>query len=160
MPIWLSVVLSIIGAIGTIFGILGVSAYMGERAKRKAQKHIQEEEHVEALRHQEYEEMLRKIIREENSELSEDIASIKSNLALNTKGTVTLLRNDMKKSLDKCRDRGYATTNDKANWNELVSTYEELGGNHFREYVNAWKAEMDALPIKPKTKKRLVESKK
>lgn len=171
MPVWLSIVFAIIGGIGTILGIFGFTAYMGERAKKKAQRRNQDEEHMEQLRRQEYETTLRNIIREENkpindklvqmeSNFDERLAQLESSLKLNTEGTVTMLRNDMKKSLDKCREKGFATTTDHANWNELYTTYGRLGGNHFQEYVNSWREEMNNLPPKKKTtKKRLVETK-
>ena len=52
----------------------------------------------------------------------------------------------MKHTLDECKKVGYASTSEKANWNELYSSYKKLGGNHFREYVDEWKKEMNQLP--------------
>lgn len=171
MPIWLSIIFAVIGAIGTILGIFGFTAYMGERAKKKAQRRNEDEDHIKQLRKQEYENLLRNIIREENKPINdklvqmettfdERLSKLETGLNLNTEGTVTLLRNDMKKSLDKCREKGFATTTDHANWNELYATYAKLGGNHFQEYVNGWKDEMNGLPSKKKTRQRLNEVKK
>ena len=164
MPVWLQIVSVIAGIVGTLLGIFGISAYINERIKHKATRKNQEEEEIAELKHQKHLEELRAIIREENKDMKDDISSIKDNLALNTKGTVTILRNDMKKSLDYCKKQGYVSRSDKINWNELYSTYGELGGNHFKEFVNGWKEELEDLPVEEKvkvkrTKKVLVEDK-
>ena len=161
MPIWLTVLIAIVGLVSTVCSVLGISAYVNERSKRKAQRrNLQEEQEaqeIEAMRHQRYMNDLRSIIREEQESLVKDIATIKEDFSLNTKGIVTILRNDMKKSLDHCKEKGFAGSSDKANWRELYNTYSELGGNHFREFVNEWKQEMEELPPRKTPKKRLVE---
>ena len=163
MPLWLSIVIAVTGLLGTVLGIVGFSAYWNERMKHKAQKRNDKEdkaeEEMEALKHKKYVDELKTIITNANAPILAEITAIRRDLSLNTKGTVTILRNDMKKSLDFCKDRGYATSSDKANWNELYTTYAELGGNHFREYVDVWKQEMDSLPIKKKTRQKLNEKK-
>ena len=121
-----------------------------------------EEDELEQLKEKQRLDALRAVIREENQGIAADIASIKENLVLNTKGTVTILRNDMKKSLDYCKRQGYVSRSDKINWNELYNTYGELGGNHFKEFVNGWKEELEELPVEPKKKtkkQKLVEDK-
>jgi hypothetical protein len=163
MPEWLSIVSFIIGLCGSILGIFGFTAYINERMKHKAAKRNQAEDaaeqELENMRQEQYLNSLRTVIKEENEPLLRDIAEIKQNLSLNTKGTVTILRNDMKKSLDFCKHQGFATASDKANWKELYNTYGELGGNHFKEYVDVWKKEMEELPLskdKAKTKKKVL----
>ena len=117
---WYEVLILILGIITSIFGILGISAYVSERMKHKAnrvniredQREAQREQEIaqlEEARHERYKQELREIIREETDGLKKDIAQIKSNLALNTEGTVTILRNDMKKALDYCNQKGYAS---------------------------------------------------
>ena len=165
MPIWLQIVSIIAGIIGTLLGIFGISAYINERMKHKAAKRNLADDEIEQLKEEKRLNALRAVIREENASIKDDISSIKDNLALNTKGTVTILRNDMKKSLDYCKKQGFVSRSDKINWNELYNTYGELGGNHFKEFVNGWKEELEDLPIeehkKPakRTKKVLVEDK-
>lgn len=163
MPVWGTILISILGAVSTILGILGITSYIGERMRHKAQRknkaEDKSEEEISVLKHQKYMDELRAIIREENAPIIQETAEIKHNLSLNTKGTVTILRNDMKKALDFCKEKGYATASDRANWTELYNTYAELGGNHFREYVDAWKQELDDLPLKKKTRKILNETK-
>ena len=166
MPVWLQVIIAIFGLVGTILGIFGISAYINERMKHKATRRNQEEDLREAeiaeLKHQKHLEELRAVIREENAGIKADIETIKINLELNTKGTVTILRNDMKKSLDYFKAQGYMSHSDKTNWRELYNTYGELGGNHFREFVNGWRDELEDIPTeKPKrtTRKKLNENK-
>ena len=148
-----SIIVSGIVALG---GFLGLGIYFAERARYKAGKKNRKEQAREDAEEERKNENLRKIIREENKPLQDKLNDvdaktdeIKSDLAKNTKGTVTLLRNDMKKSLDFCKKQGYASASDRANWHELYNTYANLGGNHFREYVDAWKDEFDALPVTP-----------
>lgn len=92
--------------------------------------------------------------------IANDVSQIKGNLAQNTEGTVTLLRNDMKKAMDYYKDeKRYASTNDKASWMELYNTYGKLGGNHFQEYVDGWKQVVMDLPTeKPRQRRRLDEN--
>jgi len=160
----------IVTAVIAILGVFGVSIYFAERAKHKAgrknRKELEKEEaekkeaeQKEALKQQQYENALRAIIREENASLKADTKEIKKDLADNTKGTVTILRNDMKKSLDYCKKQGFASASDRANWHELYNTYGELGGNHFKEFVDAWKDELEALPLKPKKTRAKKEDK-
>ena len=157
MPDWLTIVIAIIGLIGTILGVLGVSGYIGERARHKAEKANKKEDMAEADAIAAQETKLRDNVREvfkqevhpinvKLDSISKEIEEIKHDLADNTVGTVTILRDRMKAILDDCRDAGFASTSTKGNWHELYSTYKSLGGNHFKEYVDAWKEELEELP--------------
>ena len=165
MPEWLTIVIAVIGLVGTILGVLGVSGYLGERAKFKAEKKNKKEEktelELEQLHVKQMEDTFRSVYREESQpikdelvEMNKEIVEIKQDLADNTIGTVTILRDRMKSILDKCREAGYATTSTKGNWHELYNTYKSLGGNHFKEYVDAWKKELDDLPSTPPVKSK------
>ena len=164
MPLWLTIIIAVLGLVGTILGIFGFSAYINERMKHKAELRNHQEdlerEELERMEKESYLKSLREVIREENAPLRADIAEIKHCLALNTKGTVTMLRMDMKESLDALNDKGFASSSDVANWKELYKVYGELGGNHFAEYVDAWKKELEDLPPKKKSRRRLVEANK
>lgn len=160
MPDWLTIVIAIIGLIGTVLGVLGVSGYLGERAKFKAEKKNKKEEktemELEQLHVKQMEDTFRSVYREESqgirdelSKINNEIVEIKEDLSANTVGTVTILRDRMKAILDECRNAGYATTSTKGNWHELYNTYKSLGGNHFKEYVDAWKTELEGLPSVP-----------
>jgi uncharacterized membrane-anchored protein YhcB (DUF1043 family) len=60
-------------------------------------------------------------------------------------GTVTLLREEMKQTKDQFERQGYVSTSDYASWHELYNTYKSLGGNHFKEYVDTWKQDVENL---------------
>jgi len=158
IPNWLAIVIAVVGLLGTVLGVLGISGYIGERAKYKAnkanRKEEAEEEAVEAAKKKELQDTVRGVFQEEMkpieiklNNITAEIADIKKDLADNTIGTVTMLRDRMKAILDECRDAGYASTGTKANWHELYGTYKSLGGNHFKEYVDAWREELDELPV-------------
>lgn len=164
MPDWLTIVVAVVGLLGTVLGVLGVSGYIGERAKHKAEIRNKQEDRTAAELQKAAEQRLNATIRSAFKEeiapvnkklddISTEIDHIKHDLADNTVGTVTILRDRMKAILDDCRDAGYATTSTKGNWHELYKTYAGLGGNHFREYVDAWKHELDELPANPPTKR-------
>lgn len=164
MPDWLTIVIAVVGLLGTVLGVLGVSGYIGERAKHKAEVRNKQEDRTAAELQEVAEQRLHATIRSAFKEeiapvnkklddISTEIDHIKHDLADNTVGTVTILRDRMKAILDDCRDAGYATTSTKGNWHELYNTYRSLGGNHFKEYVDAWKEELEELPSTPPTKR-------
>lgn len=85
--------------------------------------------------------------------LDTDIGHIKEGIANLQKAVdrlqVSLVRVDrilMKANLDSYKEQGYASESDRAAWNELYQDYKELGGNHFKEYVNEWRSTLEALP--------------
>ena len=99
---------------------------------------------------EQYEVLMRNIVKEECKILQQDITAVKNAVDLNTSGTITLLRNDMKHLLNDYRLQQYITPADKANWHELYDCYRHMGGNHFKEYVDQWKEEINSLPVKNK----------
>lgn len=160
MPLWLEIVIAVVGLLGTILGVLGISGYLAERGKFKAkranERELAREQEEEERKQQRLTDSIRTVFREESKPINDkienifsEINEIKVDLAANTTGTVTMLRDRMKAILDLCREDGYASASTKANWHELYKTYRDLGGNHFLEYVNAWKEEMDDLPVTP-----------
>lgn len=165
-------IVSICALVISILNLCGLGVYMSLHTKKRFEKKTKEQEHAEKLKHQAYLEELRGIIKEENAasikpleeklcDVEIRIEKLETRLDLNIEGTVTSLRTDMKEILDDCKARSYASVSDKANWNELYNTYAKLGGNHFKEYVDVWKHEMEELPIKKKqTRQKLNESKK
>lgn len=159
------IVISIASLIISLLTLCGFGVFMSLNTKKRFDRRQAEEARIEeALREQEQAklmELFNKALDAKLAPIAQDVSLIKTNLALNTEGTVTILRNDMKKSLDFCKDRGFATSSDKANWKELYNTYGKLGGNHFQEYVNQWKQEMEDIPAKKKsTRQKLNETKK
>lgn len=158
-------VISICALVISVLTLCGFGVYMSLHTKKRFEKKEAQRLEAQKLRDEANNAALMKLINAaldaKIAPVATDVSQIKSNLSLNTEGTVTLLRNDMKKALDFYKDRGWASTSDKASWMELFNTYRDLGGNHFKEYVNAWKQEIQDLPLeKKRTRQKLNESKK
>ena len=77
MPLWLTIIIAVAGAIVGLFGGVGISAYLQKRMSHKAEvknkkedeaaaKKAEEIKKMEDLKHQAYLNELRAIIREEN----------------------------------------------------------------------------------------------
>ena len=126
MPDWLTIVIAVTGLIGTILGVLGISGYLGERARHKAEVRNRQEDQTEAelqaAADQRLRDNIRGVFQEETAPITvkldtitSEITEIKEDLAANTVGTVTMLRDRMKAILDECRAEGYATTSTVAN---------------------------------------------
>lgn len=115
----MTIVIAVIGAVNTLLAILGIGAYVTERQKHRAQRKNKLEDdrksEMETLQHTKYLNELRDIIHDEIIPLSASIEEVKHNLALNTTGTVTLLRDRMKAILDECVEKGFAPVSVKAN---------------------------------------------
>ena len=158
MPVWLTIIVSVVGLVGTVLGIFGITTYISEIAKQKAKSKIdskkEEEETLREATREKYINSLREIIKEEIKPLKEDISQIKDDISYNTLGEVTLLRDRMKEKRDIYCTREWASASDKANWSELYNSYRQLGGNHFKEYVDSWKNEIEQLPNKKEVRKK------
>lgn len=156
MPEWLSITIAVVGLIGTILGICGITAYNNERAKTKANKKAQEEEDFENYKKNQFEMSIRSIIREEMEPLSTNMSNLESEVAKMRNAQVTTIRCDMKAMLDRCVDKGYATVSEKASWNDLFEDYKGLGGNHFNAYVDQWREQMNNLPTERQSQKHIL----
>ena len=157
-------VISIIALVVSVLTLCGFGVYMSLHTKKRFEKKEAQRLEAERLRDEANNAALMKLIGAaldaKITPIATDVSTIKCNLSLNTEGTVTLLRNDMKKALDFYKERGWASSNDKAAWMELYNTYGNLGGNHFKEYVDGWKHELKELPLeKKRTRQKLHEKK-
>lgn len=90
------------------------------------------------------------LLKIELAPINNKLNEVSNKLDANTEGTITLLREAMKQGKDNFLAKGYASSSDVASWHELYNTYRKLGGNHFREYVDSWKDEVDSLPREAK----------
>lgn len=137
MPLWLTLVLAL-GGTALINAFISFAFASVINGTKKKQAKIKEES----------EERIKEVIKVELEPVNQELQGIKKILDLDKEGTVTLLRDSMKDSLDRYRDQGYATISDKAKWIETYNSYMKLGGNHFREYVDQWKLALEHLPEK------------
>lgn len=138
----------IVSLIVSILSLLGFGTVMKTLITERHERKKQETEEARALAKQEKQDEIREVIKEELKPVVKRLDILSEDLEKNTKGGVTLLRDAMKNSLDTCRHQHYTRASDRANFNELYKAYEELGGNHFKEYVDQWKIEMESFPTK------------
>ena len=98
----------------------------------------------------EKEEQWRNEVRNLIAPVAVEVTEIKRDLDEDKEATILNLRCQMKSILDKCRKEGFIDHGDKATFNELYNKYTKMGGNHFIEFVDEWKDEIEELPIKAK----------
>jgi len=146
-----STIISILSLLG--FGVVMKFFWEDQRAKR-----IQNSEEAKKRAKAEKQAETREVFREEVQPLIETMDQIKALAMITSTGTITLLRDRMKSALNFCKIQGWASSSDKANWFELYNTYKTLGGNHFKEYVDQWKQEMESLPTEDEYKKNKLKN--
>lgn len=77
-------------------------------------------------------------IKRDITEQKADLNSVKAMLKSNEAATILELRTDMKAVRDRRVNEGKELdTGDLATWKELYKRYFEMGGNHFKEYVDS-----------------------
>ena len=175
MPVWLQILIAIVGALGTICGILGITAYISERQKHKAHKKNEAEDRqqaeLEELKHQKYMNELRAIVKDENEksvapiqskidELDVKVTKIDNRLAKVEDGTLDTLRDRILSAYYKCKEKGYRTQYDFENVHHMYKDYLALDGNSF---VEDCMKKFDALPGEEdfnKTKRKATTKKK
>ncbi len=148
MPVWLQIVIGIFGLIGTVLGILGITAYINERMKHRAQKKnrredeeearkAEEERQLEEMKHQAYLNELRAIIREENetsiAPIRGRLEKLENQIDVVAAGTTDILRERLLSTYYKCVEKGYRTQYDYENVEHMHKEYVGLGGNSFVE---------------------------
>lgn len=138
---WFTIVTGVLTllAIPSLCGLLWKDLYTRKKENSEAAKQEREKKNLEKIR---------EVIKEENEPLRKEISNLTELTNKMKESDVTLLRDRMQCSLNYCKKQGYHSTSDYANWMELLSAYRELGGNHFKEYVNSWKQDMEDLPTK------------
>jgi hypothetical protein len=136
---WFTIVTSILTilAVPTLCGLLWKDLYTRKKENNDENRKMKEEKNLEKIR---------TVIKEENAPIREEIIKVNEAISALKEGNTTLLRDRMQCSVGFCKRQGYKTSTDLASWNEMYNSYQKLGGNHFKEYVNAWKEEMEELP--------------
>ena len=128
---------AIVSTIVTTSVGLVVTKAVEKRFDRKEAARTELEKLQEEKRRQERREDVLQTLHEELKPLIDKVDNMQKALNLDVEGTVTQLREFMKLSRDRFVEQGYISASDYASWHELYSTYKKLGGNHFREYVDA-----------------------
>ena len=150
MDTWVIAVISLIGstALSTLVGLL-IKNSVAKKVDEQKELFELREKQEKLNRKQEFEEVLETQL----GPISNKLDDLSNTAKTNTKGTVTLLRESLKQARDHLLAKGIVSASEVASWHELYNTYQECGGNHFKEYVNAWKADIDGLP-RENTKKQ------
>ena len=143
MDTWVIAVISLIGstALSTLVGLL-IKNSVAKKVDEQKELFELREKQEKLNRKQEFEEVLG----EQLGPISTKLDDLSSTAKTNTRGTVTLLRESLKQARDHLLAKGIVSASEVASWHELYNTYQECGGNHFKEYVDAWKADIDGLP--------------
>lgn len=172
MPLWLQIVIAIFGLIGTILGILGITAYINERMKHRAQRKnkreddeeariAEEERRLEEMKHQAYLNELRAIIREENetsvAPIRGRLEKLENQIDIVAAGTTDILRERLLSTYYKCVEKGYRTQYDYENVEHMHKEYVGLGGNSF---VQSCVDTIKALPSEAEYKAKKKASRK
>lgn len=146
-----------------------ISAIITNVVKHTVDKHLKEQEDIAKREKADHEELakrraqdlqekyintVKEVVSTEVASIKEDIKEIKDLQDLDQKATVVNLRINMKSIRDRCKKQGFADIADKASWVELYNDYKNMGGNHFTEYVDQWKDEMEKLPTEKKSTKK------
>ena len=140
---------AIVSTIVTTSVGLVVKKSVEKRFDRKEAARTELEKLQEEKRRQERRDDVLQTLRKELKPLIDKVDNMQKALNLDVEGTVTQLREFMKLSRDRFVEQGYISASDYASWHELYSTYKKLGGNHFREYVDAWKDDVESLQREP-----------
>ena len=141
----------------TWFSILGGSTLLGAivmdiyarikyNGKKVLDKNKKEKEEKEQKIISDIVDKSMETVKKDIAQINTKLDGIKTDLDSNKSATVTGLRTDLMILRDRFRDQGFASRNDKAAWEQLYKEYTQFGGNHFKEYVNQWRDEVEELP--------------
>ena len=170
---WYEVLVLVLGIVGSLFGIFGISAYINERMKHKASKRNQKEDDAEAkkledqkkleeMRHKEYKDELTLIISEAVAPIVKDLESIKNDLGLVKTGVQVTCRIGLEDIADKAEKQKYLSAYDKQRFESAYQSYHALAENGV---MDAKRDRILSMPEykptakKPRAKKVLLENK-
>jgi hypothetical protein len=128
-------------------------------------KHKENSEQAKELKRKQAMDDVREVVKEEikptNDKLEdtkEEIKSLKTDIAEIKTGTLASLRNDLLGCYYDCCKKGYRTSDDIHNWQDMLDAYHKLGGNSFITEVNVL---FNELPSEEqwKSKKKFAKSK-
>ena len=111
-------------------------------AKREKAKKARQDEIREVIRQE------IKPLQDAINDVDKKVGDVQQDVRKLRVSMVTIDRIVMKIALDGYERQGYTSASDRAAWKELYDNYEDLGGNHFKEYVGEWKTRLEALPKK------------
>ena len=148
-------IISILGIVVSILTLLGLGVVMknfwdDKHEEVKASK-VAKREKAKKARQDEIREVIRqeiKPLQDAINDVDQKVGDVQKDVKVLRVSMVTIDRIVMKIALDGYEKQGYTSSSDRAAWKELYDNYEDLGGNHFKEYVGEWKRRLEALPKK------------
>lgn len=148
-------IISILGIVVSILTLLGLGVVMknfwdDKHEEVKASK-VAKREKAKKARQDEIREVIRqeiKPLQDAINDVDQKVGDVQKDVKVLRISMVTIDRIVMKIALDGYEKQGYTSSSDRAAWKELYDNYEDLGGNHFKEYVGEWKKRLEALPKK------------
>lgn len=144
LPAWLITTISLIGStiITTVVGLIIKHYFTKFMNKKEAEQLKREKENQELMefREQKHREERKADVLENVGALikplEQKIDRIENIVLVDKEATITDIRASMKSMRDRYKAQGFADAGDKATWNELYDNYKQMGGNHFKEYVD------------------------
>jgi len=148
-------IISIIGVAISLLTLLGLGVVMknfwdDKHAEAQASR-AEEKEKAKKERQDEIREVIKqeiKPLQDGINNLDQKVEDVQKDVKKLRASMITVDRIVMKMALDGYEKQGYTSSSDRAAWRELYDNYEDLGGNHFKEYVGEWKKRLEALPKK------------
>lgn len=145
--------IAIIGLLGTVLGVLGVTAYISRRMEHKAELKNKEEDKIELLKYNGYKEELKTIINEALVPVKDDLVEVKADLTLVKKGTQATCRNDLEEMFAIAEKQGYCSNEDKQKFEATYQAYHMLGKNGVMDVKREKLLAMPEIKIKNSCKK-------
>ena len=172
LPNWANSLLSAVFSL-VVVGIIGlIIQHYIKRTLNRRDKEQQEKLDKETKKQLEYEELKHQKraaerkeeikdtvdtaltpIKNKIDEIDSKIDTVTDDLNKDREATVVQMRVNMMNLHSLYKKQGFADSHQKATWNELYNKYRDLGGNHFAEYVDAYKDDIEALPTEQKKRK-------
>lgn len=129
LPLWLEIVIAIVGVFGTIFGILGVTSYISKRMEHKAEQKNKKDDEIYLLKYNGYKDELKTIIDDALIPIKKNLSEVKEDLILVKKGTQATCRNDLEEMFAIAEKQGYCSNEDKQKFEAAYQAYHMLGKN-------------------------------
>ena len=154
----LSLVVSAIVSVLTLFGIGTVSKLFWEdRHKKKVEETEEAKQRKKEERVREITDAVADILSPCSEKIVESIANIERRLDLSEKCDQASLRNSLMNLYYDCLAKGYRTEDDSKNYREMHEAYNAVGGNSFIDSdVSEW---FDHIPLRPNDYSAAVQKK-
>lgn len=160
LPIWLEIIIAVIGLIGTVLGALGITAYIGKRMEHKAILKNKEEDKINLLKYNGYKQELKEIIDDALVPLKEDLSEVKDSLSSVKKGTQATCRNDLEEMFAIAEKQGWCSNEDKQKFEATYQAYHLLGKNGVMDAKREKLLAMPEIKIKKQNSRKVKVSEK